>query len=488
MDRAGFVQLCSFPMLEAGHHCQHPDISAVCFYDLGVEAAVKTSSERELPRPSMDEHTGPAESPPPSHGRHSAFKCGWLRKQGGFVKTWHTRWFVLKGDQLYYFKDEDETKPLTITFESLAVSGERSPPTCVSCLQGHRATEGEQREKKQYVPVILLVKDRSLSHSKWPWWLVDAESEVKAPKLLGAFFLMSFLGMASQAHEHQKCGPEFSITLGFVLSLWKKKGVSSSIKSQRNYRSATEGCTESRVVCQVQTILAQWFAPGCGDICKPQPVPAAIPSTPCIPHCTGLAALPPPLVSVDVSGAAFVLPARNNEQLIPQPVTMESLRVSLPAVPDRRGLGQYDLFVFSLQSNIKNEFPVRQKLCYINFYRSVEAALRKYPFRQGEDCLKKHFEKALRKKRCHSRSVLVATPIGDLVTRIKRRWILVRPAMEQMAAEEWNQLKGEKTQLFSYELCPAGPQCVANIQEEHKGFPCRVAANNKCYPGKNCCT
>lgn len=39
-------------------------------------------------------------------------KCGWLRKQGGFVKTWHTRWFVLKGDQLYYFKDEDETKPL----------------------------------------------------------------------------------------------------------------------------------------------------------------------------------------------------------------------------------------------------------------------------------------------------------------------------------------------------------------------------------------
>ncbi|XP_027240598.1 rho GTPase-activating protein 24 isoform X3 [Cricetulus griseus] len=45
-------------------------------------------------------------------GRQNATKCGWLRKQGGFVKTWHTRWFVLKGDQLYYFKDEDETKPL----------------------------------------------------------------------------------------------------------------------------------------------------------------------------------------------------------------------------------------------------------------------------------------------------------------------------------------------------------------------------------------
>ncbi|XP_074761027.1 rho GTPase-activating protein 24 isoform X2 [Athene noctua] len=64
----------------------------------------------------MEEHNGSAETPLPSQGRHSAIKCGWLRKQGGFVKTWHTRWFVLKGDQLYYFKDEDETKPLGIIF------------------------------------------------------------------------------------------------------------------------------------------------------------------------------------------------------------------------------------------------------------------------------------------------------------------------------------------------------------------------------------
>ncbi|XP_038625196.1 rho GTPase-activating protein 24 isoform X1 [Tachyglossus aculeatus] len=59
---------------------------------------------------------GSPESPRPSLGRLGAAKCGWLRKQGGFVKTWHTRWFVLKGDQLYYFKDEDETKPLGAIF------------------------------------------------------------------------------------------------------------------------------------------------------------------------------------------------------------------------------------------------------------------------------------------------------------------------------------------------------------------------------------
>uniref|UniRef100_A0A8C2A833 Rho GTPase-activating protein 24 n=1 Tax=Cyprinus carpio TaxID=7962 RepID=A0A8C2A833_CYPCA len=63
----------------------------------------------------MDEQAGSAGSSP-QHGRGSArqdvLRCGWLRKQGGFVKTWHTRWFVLRGDQLYYYKDEDETKAL----------------------------------------------------------------------------------------------------------------------------------------------------------------------------------------------------------------------------------------------------------------------------------------------------------------------------------------------------------------------------------------
>nr|XP_038947750.1 rho GTPase-activating protein 24 isoform X1 [Rattus norvegicus] len=63
----------------------------------------------------MEENCDSTENPH-SQGRQNATKCGWLRKQGGFVKTWHTRWFVLKGDQLHYFKDEDETKPLGTIF------------------------------------------------------------------------------------------------------------------------------------------------------------------------------------------------------------------------------------------------------------------------------------------------------------------------------------------------------------------------------------
>ncbi|KAM4635091.1 rho GTPase-activating protein 24 [Polymixia lowei] len=49
-------------------------------------------------------------------GRSNVIRCGWLRKQGGFVKTWHTRWFVLRGEQLYYYKDEEETKALGAIF------------------------------------------------------------------------------------------------------------------------------------------------------------------------------------------------------------------------------------------------------------------------------------------------------------------------------------------------------------------------------------
>ncbi|XP_071385502.1 rho GTPase-activating protein 24 isoform X2 [Centroberyx affinis] len=62
---------------------------------------------------SSPQHSGgQAHTQGPSQGRSNVIRCGWLRKQGGFVKTWHTRWFVLRGDQLYYYKDEEETKAL----------------------------------------------------------------------------------------------------------------------------------------------------------------------------------------------------------------------------------------------------------------------------------------------------------------------------------------------------------------------------------------
>ncbi len=43
-------------------------------------------------------------------------KCGWLFKQGGVIKSWHRRWFVVKGDQLHYFSTRDESKQMGIIY------------------------------------------------------------------------------------------------------------------------------------------------------------------------------------------------------------------------------------------------------------------------------------------------------------------------------------------------------------------------------------
>ncbi|XP_054977766.1 rho GTPase-activating protein 25 [Sorex araneus] len=38
-------------------------------------------------------------------------KMGWLKKQRSIVKNWQHRYFVLRAQQLYYYKDEDDAKP-----------------------------------------------------------------------------------------------------------------------------------------------------------------------------------------------------------------------------------------------------------------------------------------------------------------------------------------------------------------------------------------
>uniref|UniRef100_A0A6Q2Y4B3 Rho GTPase activating protein 22 n=1 Tax=Esox lucius TaxID=8010 RepID=A0A6Q2Y4B3_ESOLU len=43
--------------------------------------------------------------------QEGALKAGWLKKQRNIMKNWQLRWFVLRSDQLYFYKDEEETKP-----------------------------------------------------------------------------------------------------------------------------------------------------------------------------------------------------------------------------------------------------------------------------------------------------------------------------------------------------------------------------------------
>ncbi|XP_030631120.1 rho GTPase-activating protein 22 [Chanos chanos] len=43
--------------------------------------------------------------------QEGALKAGWLKKQRSIMKNWQLRWFVLRADYLYFYKDEEETKP-----------------------------------------------------------------------------------------------------------------------------------------------------------------------------------------------------------------------------------------------------------------------------------------------------------------------------------------------------------------------------------------
>ncbi|XP_050997790.1 rho GTPase-activating protein 22 isoform X2 [Acomys russatus] len=49
--------------------------------------------------------------PPVPHKLSPILKAGWLKKQRSIMKNWQQRWFVLRGDQLFYYKDKDDSKP-----------------------------------------------------------------------------------------------------------------------------------------------------------------------------------------------------------------------------------------------------------------------------------------------------------------------------------------------------------------------------------------
>ncbi|XP_059181016.1 rho GTPase-activating protein 22 [Centropristis striata] len=43
--------------------------------------------------------------------QEGALKAGWLKKQRSIMKNWQLRWFTLRSEHLFFYKDEEETKP-----------------------------------------------------------------------------------------------------------------------------------------------------------------------------------------------------------------------------------------------------------------------------------------------------------------------------------------------------------------------------------------
>ncbi|XP_023597877.1 rho GTPase-activating protein 22 [Trichechus manatus latirostris] len=56
-----------------------------------------------------EQNQSPGRSPGPRR-LGPVLKAGWLKKRS-IMKNWKPRWFVLRGDQLLYYKDKEETKP-----------------------------------------------------------------------------------------------------------------------------------------------------------------------------------------------------------------------------------------------------------------------------------------------------------------------------------------------------------------------------------------
>uniref|UniRef100_A0A8C5X2C0 Rho GTPase activating protein 22 n=1 Tax=Malurus cyaneus samueli TaxID=2593467 RepID=A0A8C5X2C0_9PASS len=73
-----------------------------------TDAALINTRSRSLV---MGEQVGPPSRSSSPNPQERVLKCGWLKKQRSIMKNWQQRWFVLRGDQLFYYKDEEETKP-----------------------------------------------------------------------------------------------------------------------------------------------------------------------------------------------------------------------------------------------------------------------------------------------------------------------------------------------------------------------------------------
>jgi len=78
-------------------------------------------------------------------GNSVAVKMGWLTKQGGRIKTWKKRWFILSDGVLYYFKEKQEETSQAIgivPMEDLVVrNAESKRKYCFELL--HSGSKGE---------------------------------------------------------------------------------------------------------------------------------------------------------------------------------------------------------------------------------------------------------------------------------------------------------------------------------------------------------
>jgi len=91
---------------------------------------------------------------------------GWMTKQGGSVKSWKKRWFVLKGSQLFYFKtkkDTDLTGVVELTKESFVRREDKKKKYCFAVGTQKRIFymyPDTQVEQDNWIKVLSQVVDK----------------------------------------------------------------------------------------------------------------------------------------------------------------------------------------------------------------------------------------------------------------------------------------------------------------------------------------
>jgi hypothetical protein len=100
---------------EAGDDTSALDTSAQGMEDAPAQATTPVASG--------DDDEGVADQLNATGLSEPSIKEGWLTKQGGAIKTWKKRWFVLRSSSLSYYKEQKDTVP----------QGTIDLTTCLSC-------------------------------------------------------------------------------------------------------------------------------------------------------------------------------------------------------------------------------------------------------------------------------------------------------------------------------------------------------------------
>ncbi|XP_004607455.1 rho GTPase-activating protein 22 isoform X3 [Sorex araneus] len=154
----------------------------------------------------MGEQSRSPGRPPCPRRLGPVLKAGWLKKQRSIMKNWQQRWFVLRGDQLFYYKDKDETKPqgfisLQGTQVTELVPGPEDPGKHLFEISPGGA--GEQEKVPANPEALLLMASSQRDMEDW----VQAIRRVIWAPLGGGIFGQR---LEDTVHHERKYGPRLA--------------------------------------------------------------------------------------------------------------------------------------------------------------------------------------------------------------------------------------------------------------------------------------